>query len=726
MKRIGKIINMKNIEERVNELLSNMTIREKIGQCIMIEPFFLFSELNAKNGEHYTDLLDPRFLNKILNEYHIGFILFGGVSSLGNDSTIEWASYIKKINQFAKNTRLQIPLFFGADAVHGVNFIKNTTIYSHNLGVASTWNTELTKKYASTVGTEFAAMGMNCNFAPTIDVARDQRWGRVYESLGEDPYLASKMSESLILGMQDSSKVAACAKHFIGYGESSNGMDRTPANISERSIREIHLPPFEAAIKANVKTIMVNGGDVNGTPMPIAKSLLIDVLRKKLGFKGIVLSDWEDVNRLVERHHVARSREEAIMKAFNAGLDLNMAVSDLATVDIMEKLVKEKKITNERLNEAAGNVLRVKLELGLFEENEIDLSKAVELCGNEESKKVAKNVALESITLLKNDTDLLPLSKNIKSILITGKTANTKRHLCGGWTLGWDSAKEEDLNFKTILDAIRDKVPHAEITHIDNVDSLKSLENNSKKYDLCISIVGETPHAEWLGDSFDLSIEDDELELLKAAHATGLPVVMVSTIGRPANVLWVNENISSIIWAYLPGSEGAGAIADVLFGDYNPSGRLPITFPKDGNQIPIVYNARKYTCHEIYTRYEPIYPFGYGLSYTTFEYSDLKVNDTVLVGEECIVSVKVKNTGNMEGLEVVQLYLEDQYASVTRPLKSLKGFAKILLAPNQEKTVVLHLTKHDLSLYNENLELVEEPRDIEVQIKNLRKKFTLK
>ncbi len=715
---------MEKFEKQIKDLMSKMTVKEKIGQCIMIEPFFLYSELNG-NGEKYKDLLDPKFLDKLLNEYKIGCLFFGGVSSLGNDVTKVWAEYIKQVKEFTKNTRLKIPLFFGSDAIHGVNFIKGSTIYSHNLGVASTWNLELAKKYTETVGNELAAMGLNFNFAPTIDVARDQRWGRVYESLGEDPFLASKFSEALVTGMQNSGKVAACAKHFLGYGESSNGMDRTPADISERSILETHLPPFEAAVKAGVKTVMVNGGDVNGVPMPVSKRLMQNLLRDRLDFKGIVLSDWEDVFRLYERHHVVRSKEEAILRAFNAGLDLNMAVTDLNAIQTMEKLVEQKKITMTRLDEAVERILRVKFELGLFEDYEINTDEAAKLCGDESSKEIARNIASESFVLLKNKYDILPISKETKSILVTGKTANSKRHLCGGWTLGWDSAKEEDLDFETIIEAFRRIHPEINFTYASNIEELASIDLSANNFDLCISIVGETPHAEWLGDSFDMSIEAEELKLLKAAKSTKLPIVMVSVIGRPVNMNWAEENMDAILWAYIPGTDGAGPIVDTLFGENNPSGKLPITFPKDANQIPIVYNARKYTSYEIFTRYEPLYPFGYGLSYTEFEYSNLETKKEITLGEDLIVSVDIQNIGKYSGHEVVQLFLSDQYASVTRPIKSLKGFTKIHLKPNQKETIQFKLTKKDLSLLDEELELVEEEREIEIQIKDLKTKFQI-
>ncbi len=714
-------------ENRIEALLSKMTVREKLGQCVMIEPCFCLTELNEeKNDTSYTDELDPDFLDKLMNEYHIGLFLYGGVSRIGDDSPKAWVEYLTEVNKYVENTKLKIPMLYGLDAVHGVNFIKGSTIFPHNLGVTASWNPELVEAYAGIVGDELKAIGINCNFAPTVDVARDQRWGRVYESLGEDPYLASVMSQSLVRGMQSNGRVAASAKHFIGYGEANNGMDRTPADLSDRNIMETHVPPFEAAIANNVQAIMVNGGDVNGVPMPVSNRMLKDLLRDKLGFKGVTMSDWEDVYRLQGRHKVVLSRKDGICKAFNAGLDMNMAVSDLKAVDLMEELVEEGRITVERLDEAAGNVLRVKFNLGLFDPEPLNVDQAIQMSGSEASKQLARQVALESMTLLKNDAKTLPLSKKLKSILVTGLTADSKRHLCGGWTLSWASAAEADLNCKKILEALEEKVsPDTTITYVENIDQLAQLKATKDRYDVCISIVGEEPHSEWLGDSMSMAMEEEEEGLLRAAVATGIPVVMVGMIGRPQQLMWADEHVASILWAYLPGTEGAEPIADVLFGDYNPSGHTSISFPKNANQIPVVYNARSYECYEITTKYEPLYPFGYGLSYTEFKYSHLQVPKEVFTGKGMDVSVKVKNMGSVEGATVVQLYLKDMYASVTRPLKSLKAFKKVTLVPGEEKTIVMRLSPKDLSLYDEYLNLVEEKRKIEVQIGDQSKKFSL-
>ncbi len=705
-------------EQRIEALLGQMTVREKLGQCIMIEPCFCFTERTSEEfGESYESEADPVYLDKLLNEYHVGTFLFGGASQIGDGSAKAWVGYIAAVTEHAKTSRLDIPLMYGIDAVHGVNFMKDSTIYTHNLAVAGAWNPELAEEYASLVGEELASIGFNLNFAPTIDVARDTRWGRVYESLGEDPYLASQIAGAFVKGMQSPAHMAACAKHFIGYGESRNGMDRTQADLSQRSILEMHAPPFEEAIQQDVLTMMVSGGDVNGVPVPVSKHLLGDLLRDRMGFTGITMSDWEDVERLHSRHKIAATRKDGIVRSFNAGLDLNMAVCHIEAVDLMEQAIADGEIDMARLDDAVRRVLLTKFKLGLFDADPVDVEGADRLVGGAQSKAVAKKLAEQSITLLKNKRNILPLAKSLKAILVTGEAANSKRHLCGGWTLGWAGAEEEDLNCDTVLDAIRKTVsPDTKIVHVDSASKLKRMNISPVDFDVCISVVSEEPHAEWYGDSMELALEKDEKKMLKAAVATDIPVVMVAALGRPLNIKWANKNVEALLWAYLPGTEGAMPIAETLFGDNNPSGRLPISFPVDGSHVPALYNARSYESGEISTWYEPLYEFGYGLSYSTFVYSDINVPETIEAGKPLPVSVVVSNTSDRAGDEVVQVYLKDLLASVTRPMKSLKAFKRITLQPGQSATVTLELEPSALSLYNEDLEFVQEKRPIRVMI----------
>ncbi len=709
----------------IDDLLAGMTLREKLGQCVLIEPCFCLAERTSERfGEDYSHVLDPRYVAMLLDDYKIGGFLFGGASRIGDGSAGAWAGYIAQVRDYASKTRHRIPMLFGIDAVHGVNFMKGSTIYTHNLAVAATWNPALARQYAATVGEELAAIGFNLNFAPTIDTARDLRWGRVYESLGEDPFLAAQFSRAMVEGMQGAGDLAASAKHFIGYGEANNGMDRTPADLSDRAILEMHAPPFETAIDTDVLTVMVNGGDVNGLPMPVSKRMLNRLLRDRLGFTGVTVSDWEDVERLYSRHAVVPTREDAIVRAFNAGLDLNMAVCDIAAVDVMEDAVNDGRIAMERVDQAVRNILLTKFKLGLFEEPPLDVENASQRVGSNESKAIARQLALQSCTLLKNDGNLLPLAKNLKSILVTGMGANSKRNLCGGWTLGWAGADEYDLDCQTVLDAIRGIVaPDTQVTYIDDHEALAGV--SADEFDVCINVITEEPHSEWVGDSMELGLEEAEEAMLRASVATGLPVVMVSLIGRPLNLSWADAHVPAILWAYTPGTEGAGPVAELLFGDANPCGRLPVSFPRSGSQMPLVYNARRYDSDEIVTRYEPLYEFGFGLSYTSFDYSDLELPREVPVGEGLQVSLTVRNTGARAGDHVVQLFLRDRYASVCRPLKSLQAFARVSLQPGESQSVTLSLSPGNLSLYDENLDFVQEPRDVEVLVGELRGEFRI-
>lgn len=709
----------KRTKEIINEMLRNMSVREKIGQCIMVEPVFCLEDLNKNHNYNFTSIVDPNFLDLLFNKYHIGLFLFGGITRLGDSKMNDWGKHLDLINQYAKSVH-HIPLLFGVDAVHGVNFVQETTIFPHNLSVASTWNKNLTRDYANNVSKELRSIGFNLNFAPTIDVARDPRWGRVYESLGEDAYLASKITESLVGGLQMDNNVAACAKHFVGYGESRNGMDRTPADISERALREHHLPPFEQAIKSGVKTIMVNGGDFNGVPVPASKYLLTTLLRDELEFEGVTLSDWEDVHRLVDRHFVVENQEQAILRAFNAGLDMNMAVSNLETIDIMEKLVEEGKITLERLNQAVFRILKTKFGLGLFDQNNIDFDEIEMRPYRNESEDIAYEIAKESFVLLKNEGNILPLKSTIRSVIVVGDKATSKRHMCGGWTLNWASADEEDLNFLTIYEQLLKEYPSIDFTLVESLEELKKVDVN--QYDFMLNVVGEEPHSEWLGDSFDMKMEKEEEELLVESLKYDIKNIVISMIGRPVKLNYLVEKMDALLWCYYPGTSGAKAIVDMLFGKVSPSGKLPISFPKDPNQIPCVYNARRYYSNEIKTSYDPLFEFGYGLSYTTFSYENLIVQK----GKDGVsVSVDIKNTGRVDGNEVVQVYIRDVYASVTRPLKSLKGFEKVFLKSKEEKTVTIVLSNDDLSLYDEFYNFVYEEREIDILISSLVKRIKI-
>jgi len=454
--------------------------------------------------------------------------------------------------------------------------------------------------------------------------------------------------------------------------------------------------------------------------------MLNGLLRDKLGFKGITLSDWEDVERLYSRHKVVPTQKDSIIRSFNAGLDMNMAVNNIGAVDVMEEAVENGSIKMTRVDQAVRNILLTKYKLGLFSRPPLNVENATTLVGSPESRALAKQLALESITLLKNENNILPLSKDLTSILVTGRAATSKRHLCGGWTLGWAGAAEEDLDCDTVLDALKATVSaNTRITYVTDPNQLAELDLAQQNFDVCISVISEEPHAEWVGDSMELGLEEEEDKILRASVATGIPVVMVSVIGRPLNMSWADANVAAMLWAYLPGTEGAAPIAELLFGDGNPSGRLPISFPRDGSHLPVVYNARSYQSGEISTRYDPLYEFGHGLSYTQFEYSNLQLASKVKVGDDLAVSITVKNVGSRAGDDVIQLYLRDQFATVTRPLKSLQAFARVSLQAGASETVTLRLSPREMSLYDEDLNFVQELRIIDVLIGDLVGEFRI-
>jgi beta-glucosidase len=523
----------------------------------------------------------------------------------------------------------------------------------------------------------------------------------------------------MIKGIEKDGKVGASAKHFAGYGQSNNGMDRASADISERDLREVHLQPFKEAIKHNVKTIMVNGSDVNGIPVPANTYLLEDVLRKELGFKGITLSDWEDIERLYTNHHIVPSKRDAIKRAFNAGTDINMANTDLEAVDILEDLVLKNEITIDKLNETVKRILETKQALGLFNPKPV-INEDLQTIQNN-SKTIAKQIAEESITLLKNENNILPLKKGLKNILVVGETANTKRHICGGWTLNWASANEEDLDFKTILEVLKEKMPNTNITYAKDIETLSKIVHTNQTFDLCINVVGEEPHSEWLGDTEDLKIEPQEAALLEASLKLEMPHIMVSLIGRPMDITEYEPGLNAILWAYLPGSEGTYPIVDILLGNISPSGKTPITYPLHVGQVPIYYNLRRYKTETTSTTYQPLYPFGHGLSYTTFEYSNLVISNEDILK----VNVTITNKGAMKAKETILLYIVDGCTTVTRPVQSLKGFKKIELDINESKTITFELIKNDLSYYDEDYQFVFEPRTIKIRIADLEKSIKL-
>lgn len=698
-----------DIDKRVEEVLSQMTLQEKVGQVSQVDIHYLMKKQWEKGG------LDPARLEEVIVKYNIGSILSGGGGSPDNNTPTEWVKMVNEIQSYTEKTRLKIPIIYGVDAVHGHNTLKGSVIYPHNLGVAATWNPELASKSASLTANELYASGIRWNFAPSLDVARDPRWGRTYETFGEDTYLVSVMGRSIIEGIQGSGKVAASTKHFLSYGAANNGQDRQPTDFSDRTLQEIFLPPFREAIKAGVKTVMINSGDVNGVPVHSSKELMTDVLKEELGFEGFIISDWEDVRKLEYYHKIVPSLEEALTVSFNAGLDMTMIPMSIDDIKILEELVKSGKILEERLDDAVRKILKVKYEIGLFEDKYGDENKAEGLAGSEESINTAKQMALESLTLLKNENNILPITKEKRNILVVGPVADSKRILCGGWTIGWQGAEEKDLVLgETILQAVKKK-EGINVIYVPNYADEEKVRDAAKKADMAIATLGEEPYAEYEGDTESLDIAIEQQKLLHILEEEKIPTAVVFVSGRPLTIEWASKNMDAILWAYLPGTEGGSAIVDTLFGDYNPGGRLPITIPKNIGQLPITYNSRQTS------NYDPLYSFGHGLSYTKFQYSKISIPNKVSVGGNLRISLNLKNIGEYAGDEVIQVYFSEMYTQVIPRRKQLAAFSRIHLEKGEEKKVELEISQEQLKILGHDMKWMNKERDIQIQIEDINK-----
>ena len=601
--------------------------------------------------------------------------------------------------------------------------------------MAATWNPELVRKEGEITAIETRASGVPWNFNPVLGLGRQPLWPRLFETYGEDVYLASVMGTEYVKGLQgddisNPEKVAACAKHYLGYSYPLSGKDRSPAWIPDRMLRELFLPPFKSAIEEGAATVMVNSSEINGIPVHSSYYLLTEVLRNELGFDGFVVSDWADINQLHLREKVAPTQKEAVKMAVMAGIDMSMVPYDFSFYELLLELVNEGVVPEWRIDEAVTRILKVKFELGLFESPYPNV-KLKKKFACDKFRKVNLQAAREAITLLKNDSGFLPLSKD-KKIFVTGPAANSLSVMNSGWTITWQGDREElyPKNKKTILQAVENKAGIKNVTYLPgvtfdreiNIDGAVKAARNS---DVAIVCIGENPYCELIGNIDDLTMTQPQLKLAKAIEETGVPVVLVLVEGRPRIINGIIDDANAILMAYLPGMEGGSAVADVLFGDFNPCGKLPITYPGYTNSL-MCYDYKNSEISEV-NDYDAQFPFGCGLSYTEFAYSDLTIDKTEYsLGEDIHVSVKVTNTGGMAGKEVVQLYVSDLFASVTPSVKRLKRFSKILLEPGKTKTIKFTLSKDDLSFIGrENVRIVE-PGEFMVSVADLTAQFKLK
>ena len=717
------------INRKVEALLQKMTLEEKIGQ--MTQVTIQVVSRKGPKGEHQ---LDPRKLRNAIVKHHVGSIL--NVDP-GAYSLQHWHEIIRQIQDVAtRETRLGIPVIYGIDAIHGANYTRGATLFPQSIGMAATWNPELVRKEGEITALEVRASGIPWNFNPVLGVGRQPIWPRFFETYGEDPYLVSVLGRAYIKGLEGedndisrSNRVAACMKHYLGYSFPLTGQDRTPAWIPERMLREIFLPPFRAAVKAGVHTVMINSSEINGVPVHASKYLLTDVLRKELGFRGMVVTDWYDIINLYQREKVATSRKEAVKLAVQAGIDMSMVPFDFSFTSDLLELVQEGVIPESRIDQSVRRILRLKFELGLFE-NPYPVAELSKRFATEDSRRVALQAAQESITLLKNKNNVLPLRKNLR-VLVTGPTANSLARLNGGWSFTWQGNDESyyPAEKMTILEAVQQKIGKAQVTYLPGTDYDKAIDieaagKAARQVDAVILCLGEHAYCETPGNISDLYLPEVQYQLARAVSQANVPVILVLAEGRPRIIHPIIDAVDAVVMAYLPGLEGGPAIADVLFGEVNPSGKLPFTYPKFPNDL----KWYDYKNSEITppNRYDPEFPFGFGLSYTQFEYRDLKLDkETIKPGETLTVQVSVKNTGGRKGREVVQLYLSDLVRSVTPPVRQLKRFRKIELKPGETKTVTFYLNTKDMEFIGIDNRPTVEAGEFRITVGGLEKSFRL-
>jgi beta-glucosidase len=706
------IAQQKTIDQKVNALLAKMTLAEKIGQ------------LNQYNGDwEATGPVTKDVGNKLqeIQDGRVGAVL-----------NIMGATHTRTFQEAAMKSRLKIPLLFGQDVIHGYRIT-----FPIPLAEAASWDVAAIEKAERIAGTEAAASGIQWTFAPMVDIARDPRWGRVMEGAGEDPYLGSLIATARVKGFQGKGlgnidAVMACVKHFAAYGAAIGGRDYNSVDMGDRTLWNIYLPPFKAALDAGVGTFMNSFNDLNGIPATGNSYLQRDILKGKWNFKGFVVSDWGSIGEMIN-HGYVKDNYDAADVAIHAGSDMDM--ESRSYINNLAKLVAAKKVPVTLIDDAVRRILKKKFELGLFDDpyRFINPEREKAMLNLPENQEAARKMATESIVLLKNQNQLLPLSKNLKTIALIGPLVKAKKELKGFWSLEVD--KNEEI--VSLMDGMQAQAGQTKLLYAQGCGITDTSRAGfaeaiaaAKNADVVVMAIGEQPDMTGEAKSkADIHIPGIQEELIKAIQATGKPVVVLMMAGRPMIFNWTADNVPAIVYAWWLGSQGGNAMADVLYGNYNPSGKLPITFPRAEGQIPIYYNHYNtgrpakndkdvfYTSAYTDLPISPRYAFGYGLSYTTFAYSDMQPAKLVLTGDQTIsITFDLKNTGKYAGEEIAQLYIRDMVSRPLRPVKELKGFQKVMLQPGESRRVTFKLNRKDLGAFNDKLQYVTEPGDYKIMI----------
>jgi beta-glucosidase len=695
------------IERKIDALLARMTLEEKLGQLQQLD-----GHADGNFRPEHLDLVRKGQLGSFLN-----------VRGVKNTNTVQRVA--------VEESRLKIPALFGFDVIHGYR-----TIFPIPLGESSSWDRQAVERAASIAAKESRAAGVHWTFAPMVDIARDPRWGRIAEGAGEDPFLGAALARARVRGFQGADysaldRVVACAKHWVAYGAAEAGRDYNTTDMSEVTLREIYFPPFKAAVDEGVGTFMSAFNDLNGVPTSANPFTLTEVLRREWKFDGFVVSDYESVKELMN-HGLAGTEAEAARAGVNAGVDMEM-VSRLFNKHGAQ-LIKEGKVSQATIDEAVRRVLRIKFRLGLFEKPYADEARERSEIMNAENVRAAREIAARSMVLLKNERDTLPImSGGKRSIAVVGPLADDQKNLIGSWT--GDGRAEDTV---TVLAGIRAKVGTGiTITHARgcdvpcaSIDGFAEAVSAARAADFTVLVVGES--AEMSGEAASrssLDLPGRQMDLVKAIHETGKPYAVVLMNGRPLTINWMAENSPAILETWFAGTQAGNAISDVLFGDVDPGGKLPVTFPRNVGQIPIYYNYKstgrppdvnnKYTSKYLDVPVTPLFPFGFGLSYTQFRLSNLQLSArSIPTDGRLTASVEVENTGKRAGDEVVQLYIRDVAASRTRPVRELKGFERITLRPGEKRRVEFTLTPEHLGFYNREMRFIVEPGEFKVFVGN--------
>jgi len=693
-----------NVEQRVNALLAQMTLEEKLGQLQQLD-----GEGNGNFRPEHLELIRKGLLGSTLN--------------------VRGAQRTNQVQRVAMNeSRLKIPVLFGFDVIHGYR-----TIFPIPLGEAASWDPSLAERSTAVAAQEANNVGVRWTFAPMVDIARDPRWGRITEGAGEDPYLGAAFARARVRGFQGNDysapdKVLACAKHWVAYGAAEGGRDYNTTDLSENTLREIYFPPFKAAVDAGVGTLMSSFNAINGVPASANAFTLTKVLRDEWKFDGFVVSDYTAVRELIN-HGLVGNEQDAAAAALNAGVEMEMVSRSYNTFG--PKLLEQKRLSMATIDEAVRRILRIKFRLGLFDNPYTDEAREPNALLRPESIRLAREIAGRSMVLLKNDRETLPLNKSVSSIAVIGPLADDRRA-----PLGWWAGDGKEENTVTPLAGIRAKVSsqtkvgYAKGCEVkdDSTAGFQEAVNLAKGSDVAIVFVGET--ADMVGEAASrssLDLPGRQLELVQAIHGTGKPTIVVLVNGRPLSIGWIVNNAPAILESWMGGTESGNAIADILFGDVNPGAKLPVTFPRTVGQVPIYYNhmntgrppeaENRYTSKYLDAPWTPLFPFGFGLSYTNFKITNLQLSAPPIQADGTLtVSVDVENVGKRAGDEVVQLYIRDVVATMTRPVKELKGFQRVTLQPGEKRRVTFVLDREQLGFWNREMRYVVEPGEFRVMV----------